>query len=156
MARTHIAKVEWTDPAGHKWEVLTTYVSIDGRWQPVGWDIHCPDDHKPPHPLRREVRDAAPMQARPVWVVGIGPADVLPDGTLADVPDPEPVRGRPPKFTRDYYRQVANVFLLAVADGRSPRLAVRKEFNLPERTAARHIAKARTLGLLPPPDRKED
>lgn len=152
MDRTHIAHARWTDQAGHKWEVFTTYASIDGRWQPVGWDMHCPSDHDPPHPMRREVRDAAPMQPRPDYVVGIGPVDVLPDGTLADLPDPEPVRGRPPKFTRDYYRQVANVYRLAVAEGRPPRQEVMKVFALPERTAARHIAKARTLGLLPKED----
>ena len=138
----------WTHD-GHKWDVLTEYAWREGRWVVIGSTVRCP--HDPPHPLRREVRDAAPMQAPPTWSMGFGPAAVQPDGTWTGPPTPRP--GRPP-IPPDHYRQVANVYLLAKADGRPPRQAVMRAFDLKsERTASRHIETARRLGLLLP--RKE-
>jgi hypothetical protein len=135
---------EWTDDDGHKWEVRTEYVLRGDRWEVVGVQVRSAED--PPHRLTRALRDAAPMQSDPSWSLGIGPADVARDGTWSGFPGTR--RGRPPKFGPGYYRKVASVYRQAQADGRPPRLEVMKVFDLPERTAARHIAKARTMGLL--------
>src|SRR5437016_3787884 len=65
--RIHVAT--WDPEGSHAWEVVTVYASIGGHWETVEWSIRCPADHDPPHVLRREDRDAAPMTADPEYVV---------------------------------------------------------------------------------------
>jgi hypothetical protein len=134
--------------------VIARYATVGSQTRIVGWEIRCP--HDPPHPLTREVRDAAPLEPPPpvAWGLFVEPADVLPDGTVAPVPDlvgerQPPRPGRPPT-PDDFYRKVANVVRAAQANGRPVQKAVAHEFGVSERQAARYIRKARELDLIPP------
>lgn len=118
----------------------------------TGLEVRSPEGHR----VTRRVLEAVPLEHEPYARLHILPTVIGPDDQPVPIEVPEPGLGRPVVYGPDHYRRVAEVYRLAEAgrldpelDGK-PRLAVMRTFGLPKRTAARHIAEARRLGVLPP------
>ena len=145
--------IDWPDADGHVWEVVTSYRLAGGLRVLSGVEVRCP--HDPPHNLTRRILASLPLvDSQPFAMVEIGEAIVADDGTWTEAPTEKAQgrTGRPKVYDTDHYREVANVYKLAIHDARSPRKAVLNAFDdiKSERTAARHIAEARRIGFLGP------
>jgi hypothetical protein len=76
------------------------------------------------------------------------------DGARASAePWAEPRLGRPVNLDGSHYRAVAQAYSSALAAGKSPLVAVERQWTVPRPTASRWIAAARSAGLLPPTSR---
>ena len=143
----------FADANDHVWEVQMSYRRDGGRWVLAGVEVRCP--HDPPHNLTRRILGSLPLvDLQPFAMVEVGEAIVADDGTWTGAPTERAQgrTGRPKVYDTDHYREVANVYKLAIYDKRNPRAAVLKAFDdiKSERTAARHIAEARRIGFLGP------
>lgn len=61
--------------------------------------------------------------------------------------------GRKPMYGREHYQQVADIYRDAHTKGQPPTKTVAAFFNLSSSAAGKHVAKARSMGLLPPTSR---
>lgn len=76
------------------------------------------------------------------------------DGARASAkPWAEPRLGRPVNLDGSHYRAVAQAYSSALVAGKSPLVAVERQWTVPRPTASRWIAAARSAGLLPPTSR---
>jgi antitoxin (DNA-binding transcriptional repressor) of toxin-antitoxin stability system len=61
--------------------------------------------------------------------------------------------GRPVKLDDSHYREVAQVYSSALAAGKSPLVAIERQWPVTRPTVSRWVAAARSAGLLPPTSR---
>ena len=157
MGRRDWNRARWEDHTGHVWEVRTEHAmtpTADGgeRWSLVAIEVRCP--HTPPHPLPADLLAKVRTAPEDVFFhVEVGDVTIEPDGSWSPV-----AIGKPQRYGMNHYRRVARVYLAAKDARKRPRQAVMADLGVSERTASRHIDKARALGLLPPLQRgrKED
>jgi hypothetical protein len=166
--------MRWPDDEGDL-EVTVHLAVVEGRAEPVGLDLRTFRRTGPERPSR-----ALPgARMRPITTYdlrGLRLAEIVAEARrrvasalLAPTGDEEwdatpwaggleeawtPAgRGRPPLYGPEHFREVAEVYRSAFAIGMPPTLAVAKRFTVTKSTAAKWIAKARALGLLPPTTR---
>lgn len=96
--------------------------------------------------------DAALEQAAETGMLRrLEPGEPLPEHLqrLAEAYQAGPRRGRPPEYGPEHFAEVARVYAAAWRLGRAPTRAVAERWTVSKATAAKWVARARRLGLLP-------
>lgn len=162
MAKPPIRDAEsvgtWTDSNGMRWRYALTWEPVDGRIECTRLELAALDGQPVTSsalrafPIgaflargRRKQRDLA------LWVADAVPgrrAEALAQATAwSAARDGQP---GPKGYAPKHYVKVAEVYRREALVGGRPRLAVAEHFTVTPSAAAKWIAKARAMGLLPP------
>jgi hypothetical protein len=162
----------WTsqlgDPdAGRRFNLRFWFVEVEGRWELVGLRVYSPDLT----PISAtDIRALGWGQlidsARPgeTWFARSAPGEItvytdrdydpVPENVMAEPEHfvsskPKRAGGRKPKYGRDHFEEVARVYRLAYSNNRTPTRAVARHFGATPTQAAKWVARARRMDLLP-------
>lgn len=149
-----VSPIRWRSKYG-SYDVTLRFALIEGRWECVGADVR-PVGRQP------QVLTAAALHALPLGKLADKRRKEAGDVTISVVPGRlifsgstvhthiSKRRGRPPKYDRRHWEDVAKTYREAYVKNRTPTRAVARRWDVTESTAAKWVAKCRSLGLLPP------
>ncbi len=158
-------------PAG-TYLITLDFAEVDGRLEcvrfAIGTDVEDPDAPDPAPltasalravPLRELIDDTLFQQTKSLrrWARAAGPsggeASDLRDRVAAAEASLGRAPGRPPEYTEDHFKLVADAYTRAWKINLPPRAAVATRWQVSRSTAAKWVARARQMGFLPPTER---
>jgi hypothetical protein len=166
-----IGPVRWPKREG-PYEVTLHLEWIEGRWECVGVDVRAAELNEdlgtprpweappliPPAIVTTSVLRSIPLaKLLEKHFVGMKSSSTGPDmdGTIYTVEHdytagPRSHKGgRPPKYDPEHFAEVARIYREALGNRKTPTRAVARHFKTSHTAAAKWVAKARELGLLP-------
>ena len=180
-----IAIQSWPDPKYGPWQIATYFAPIEGRLEVIGMQIVHEAETEPlrASKLREVAWDTEWREARAALVRDTQRVtDMLLSGTKIKIPDEILARTkplppdldkiklllaaeeerallkakRPRSYGPDHYERVAELYDEAYRAGLHPTKYVEEQLNARSRnTAAKWVARARKMGLLPPTEKRE-
>lgn len=174
--KTNVSSGTWADAEGNAWEWTLEWDVLDGRVECVGFRLRAIPFGRSPGPRPQ----LAPGQVRPLtasvlrqFPLGSTVANARGrqqkmlkrlrraapghekaiDARLAEWERQRSVRPGRKGYGADHYSKVAEIYREAAALGNAPTRAVAEHFVVSKSAAAKWVARARGIGLLPPTQR---